>query len=70
LSALAITIDYETLSIKEKSALIPSRAEIVAVEINGTAHRDSITFSQCHVFEANSKISDLTATLATAVEGI
>ncbi|MGH9582002.1 MAG: hypothetical protein ACRD4O_03580, partial [Bryobacteraceae bacterium] len=69
LKAMTITIDYETLSAAaQHNALIPSGAQILAVEANGTAHRDTLTFSQCHAFGAESKMVTAPEDLATEVK--
>lgn len=69
LKSLTVKIDYQTLAIGQTRALIPSGAENIAVELNGTAYRNAIAFSQCHVFEAESGISDSSQGLAKAVAG-
>jgi hypothetical protein len=69
LKAISAVLQYETLSIEDKTVLIPSSAEIVAIEMNGTMHRDVIAFSQCHIFKAESRISNSPETLVKAVEG-
>ena len=68
LKTLTVRIDYETLAIGGKTVLIPSSAEIVAVELKGTVHRDAIAFTQCHIFEAESKIASSPEILTKAVE--
>lgn len=68
LKAMNVTMRYETLSLQRKTVLIPSSAEIAAVEMNGTVYRDTVTFSQCHVFEAESTIASSPETLVHAVE--
>jgi hypothetical protein len=68
LKAMNVTMRYETLSLQHKTVLIPSSAEIDAVEMNGTVYRDTVTFSQCHVFQAESRISNSPETLVNAVE--
>jgi hypothetical protein len=67
LKSLNIVIDYQMLAIDGKSALIPSHADVLAVEINGQALRNTTVFSQCHLFEAESKISDSMGALAALV---
>jgi hypothetical protein len=69
LKAMTVVIKYEALSNEGKIVLIPSTAEAVAVELNGTMHRNVIGFSQCHVFKAESRISSSPETLVKAVEG-
>lgn len=55
LSNLIVTIDFqETSNRGRRTVLLPRAAELHAVEWNGTAHRDLATFTQCHVFEAQS----------------
>lgn len=55
LSNLVVTIDFqETSNRGRRTVLLPRAAELHAVEWNGTAHRDLATFTQCHVFEAQS----------------
>jgi hypothetical protein len=68
LAAMTARITYQTVSIGSISALVPSAAQVVVTEINGTTHRDEIAFSQCRVFEADSKVADSPASLETAVE--
>jgi hypothetical protein len=68
LKTMNVAIQYETLPAHGKTVLIPSSAEIVAIEINGAAYRDMITFSQCHVFEAESKVRNSPEDLAKAIE--
>lgn len=68
LSALTVGINYQTVAIADMTALIPSSAKFTATEINGTVHRDEMTFSQCRVFRAESKISDSPQLLQKAVE--
>lgn len=68
LKAMNVTMRYETLSLQHKTVLIPSSAEITAIEMNGTVYRDMVAFSQCHVFEAESTIASSPETLVHAVE--
>ena len=68
LKAMNVTMRYETLSLQHKTVLIPSSAQMAAVEINGTVYRDTVAFSQCHVFEAESTIATSPETLVHAVE--
>jgi hypothetical protein len=69
LKAMTVVIKYEALTSEGKTVLVPSSAEAVAVELNGTMHRNVIGFSQCHVFKAESRMSSSPETLAKAVEG-
>jgi|SRR5690242_4759098 len=66
LKAMKVAMEYETLSTQHKTVLIPSSAEIIAVEMNGAIYRDLVTFSQCH--EAESRIQNSPQDLANAVE--
>ncbi len=68
LKEFAVSITYQTLHLNARSVLLPSSAELIAVEWNGTSHINSIGYSQCHVFEAESKVSDSGETLVKAVE--
>ncbi len=68
LKAMNVAMEYETLSTQHKTALIPSSAEIIAIEMNGAVYRDLVTFSQCHVFEAESSFRNSPEALANAVE--
>jgi hypothetical protein len=68
LKAMNVAIQYETLPAHGKTVLIPSSAEIVAIEMNGASYRDTITFSQCRVFEAESKMRNSPEDLAKAIE--
>ena len=63
-----MTIDYQTLSLRERSVLLPSDVELVAVEWNGREHFNSVGFSSCHVFEADLKLSDSSETLVQALD--
>lgn len=68
LKMLKVIVDYKALSMGSKSTLIPSGAEILAVETNGVRSRDAISFSQCHMFTAESKIGPSPADLAKQVQ--
>lgn len=68
LKAMNVAIEYETLAAHHKTVLIPSSAEIVAIEMNGAAYRDLITFSQCHLFEAQSRMQNSPEALVNAIE--
>lgn len=68
LKAMNVIMRYETLSLQHKTVLIPSSADIAAIEVNGTVYRDTVAFSQCHVFEAESTVSNSPETLVNAVE--
>lgn len=68
LKAIRLEMRYETLSIEHKTVLIPSSAEVLATEVTGTTYRDLVSFSQCHVFEVESKISSSAESLAQAVK--
>lgn len=67
LNAIKSTVRYQTVSIGGTRALIPSDAQLTAIEWNGTMHRDELAFSQCRLFEAESKIVDSPALLREAI---
>lgn len=69
LKALNVAIQYEPLSTQHKTVLIPGSAEVVAIEMSGVVYRDLVAFSQCQVFEAESRIQNSPETLVNAVEG-
>jgi hypothetical protein len=57
LAAIQVVIDYKPLSIGNRDALIPSSAQILALETNATAYRDTVAFSQCRAFAAEARLS-------------
>jgi hypothetical protein len=67
LNAITTTVLYQTIAIGGTRALIPSDAQLTAIEWNGTMHRDVLAFSQCRLFEAESKIVDSPASLREAI---
>lgn len=68
LNAITATIRYQTISIGDTQVLIPSDAQLTATEWNGNMHRDELAFSQCRLFEAESKLVDSTASLREAIK--
>ncbi|MGH9655682.1 MAG: hypothetical protein ACRD6B_19730 [Bryobacteraceae bacterium] len=68
LNAIQVAIDYKPLSIGNRDALIPSGAQILAVETTGTGYRDMIGYSQCHAFAAEATLSASPVNLKSAVQ--
>ena len=64
LQRVRITIDYRPESIGITKTLLPESAEVLAVEWNGTSHRDEVSFSHCRVFGAESSLLISAADLA------
>src|SRR6185312_5284132 len=67
LNAITVTVRYQTISIGGTLAVIPSDAQLTAIEWDGAMHRDALAFSQCRLFEAKSKIVDPPASLREAI---
>lgn len=68
LNAITSTIRYQTISIGGSRALIPSDAQLTAIEWNGTMRRDELAFSQCRLFQADSKVIDSAASLTETIK--
>jgi hypothetical protein len=71
LRSLIVSIDYRILFSGGERVLIPQSAELQARETNGTLHEESIGFSQCRAFEAESNLvtaSSLQEDLTTSIK--
>jgi hypothetical protein len=56
LQSLAVTIEYRTLAADAGPTLIPETAAVKALEWNGKLHQETVSFSHCRTFEAESNL--------------
>lgn len=58
LKTLTTTIDYQFLTLNGKAALLPKQAQVAVIENNGDTFQNDAAFSGCHVFEAESRLTN------------
>jgi len=67
LKTVRVAIDYESVILKDTPALLPSSAQVTIVDAAGKRYADGVAFSNCHVFQTESKMVTSTEDLQTSL---